>query len=46
MKPVWIPSFISIGTMGIELCEFKEKKKKNNNMDKIGKMQYEEEVVF
>ena len=37
MKPVQIPSFMSIGTMVIELREFKEKKK-NNNMDKMGKM--------
>ena len=40
MKPVQIPSFMSIGTMVIELCEFKEKKEKknnnNNNMDKMG----------
>ena len=35
MKPVQIPSFMSIGTTGIELREFKEKKKKKN-MDKIG----------
>ena len=40
MKPVQIPSLMSIGTTVIELCEFKEKKKKkkkknNNNMDKI-----------
>ena len=28
MKPVQIPSFISIGTTVIELCELKEKKKK------------------
>ena len=35
MKPVQIPSFMSIGTTVIELREFKEKKK--NNMDKIGK---------
>ena len=33
MKPVQIPSFMSIGTTVIELREFKEKKK--NNMDKI-----------
>ena len=40
MKPVQIPSFMSIGTTVIELCEFKEKKKKkkNNNMDKMGKI--------
>ena len=42
MKPVQIPSFMSIGTMVIELREFKEKKKKNNNnnnnMDKMGKI--------
>ena len=38
MKPVQIPSFMSIGTMVIELCEFKEKKKKKNNMDKMGKI--------
>ena len=44
-KPVQIPSFMSIGTTVIELCEFKEKKK-NNNMDKMGKIFLEEEVVF
>ena len=42
MKPVQIPSFMSIGTTVIELREFKEKKKKkkknNNNMDKMGKI--------
>ena len=44
MKPVQIPSFISIGITVIELREFKEKKKKkkkkkkNNNMDKMGKI--------
>ena len=41
MKPVQIPSFMSIGTTIIELCEFKEKKKKKkkkNNMDKMGKI--------
>ena len=37
MKPVQIPSFMSIGTTVIALCEFKEKKKKNN-MDKMGKI--------
>ena len=42
MKPVQMPSFMSIGTTVIELREFKEKKKKNmyninNNMDKMGK---------
>ena len=37
MKPVQIPSFMSIGTTVIELCEFKEKKKKKKkNMDKMG----------
>ena len=36
MKLVQIPSFMSIGTTDIELREFKEKKK-NNNMDKMGK---------
>ena len=35
MKPVQIPSFMSIGTTVIELREFKEKKKKKNNMDKM-----------
>ena len=35
MKPVQIPSFMSIGTTGIEIREFKEKKKK---LDKIGNM--------
>ena len=34
MKPVQIPSFISIGITGIQLREFKEKKKKKN-MGKI-----------
>ena len=40
MKPVQIPSFMSIGTMVIELREFKEKKKKKkkNTMDKMGKI--------
>ena len=38
MKPVQIPSFMSIGTTVIELREFKEKKKKKNNMDKMGKI--------
>ena len=40
MKPVQIPSFMSIGTMVIELREFKEKKKKKKkkNMDKMGKI--------
>ena len=40
MKPVQIPSFMSIGTTVIELREFKEKKKKKkkkNTMDKMGK---------
>ena len=37
MKLVQIPSFMSIGTTDIELREFKEKKKKKNNMDKMGK---------
>ena len=37
MKPVQVPSFMSIGTTDIELREFKEKKKKNN-MDKMGKI--------
>ena len=37
MKPVQIPSFMSIGTTVIGLREFKEKKKKNN-MDKMGKI--------
>ena len=37
MKLVEIPSFMSIGTTDIELREFKEKKK-NNNMDKMGKI--------
>ena len=35
MKPVQTPSFMSIGTTVIELCEFKEKKK---YMDKMGKI--------
>ena len=35
MKPVQLPSFMSIGTTVIELREFKEKKKKKN-MDKMG----------
>ena len=39
MKPVQIPSFMSIGTMVIELHEFKEKKKKKKkNMNKMGKI--------
>ena len=42
MKPVQIPSFMSIDTTVIELREFKEKKKKKkkkkNNMDKMGKI--------
>ena len=38
MKPAHIPSFMSIGTMVIELHEFKEKKKKEKNMDKMGKI--------
>ena len=38
MKSVQIPSFISIGTTVIELREFKEKKKKKNTMDKMGKI--------
>ena len=38
MKPVQIPSFMSIGTTVIELREFKEKKKKKKNMDKMGKI--------
>ena len=41
MKPVQIPSSMSIGTTVIELREFKEKKKKKkkkNNMDKMGKI--------
>ena len=40
MKPVQIPSFMSIGTTVIELREFKEKKKKKkkNTMDKMGKI--------
>ena len=41
MKPVLIPSFMSIGTTVIELREFKEKKKKKkkkNTMDKMGKI--------
>ena len=37
MKPVQIPSFMSIGTTVIELREFKVKKKKKKNMDKMGK---------
>ena len=38
MKPVQVPSFMSIGTTVIELREFKEKKKKKKNMDKMGKI--------
>ena len=38
MKPVQIPSFMSIGTTVIELREFKEKKKKKNTVDKMGKI--------
>ena len=37
---MYIPSFTPIGTMVIELCEFKKKK---NNMDKIGKLKVESE---
>ena len=40
MKPVQVPSFMSIGTTVIEFREFKEKKKKKKNnidMDKLGK---------
>ena len=38
MKPIQIPRSMSIGTTGTELCEFKVKKKNNNNnMDKLGK---------
>ena len=37
MKPIQIPSFMSIGTTVIELREFKKKKKKKKkNMDKMG----------
>ena len=35
MKPVQIPSFVSIGTTVIELREFEEKK---NDMDEMGKL--------
>ena len=43
MKPVQIPSSMSIGTTVIELREFKEKKKKKKkkkkkNTDKMGKI--------
>ena len=41
MKPVQLPSFMSIGITVIELREFKEKKKKKKkkkNMDKMGKI--------
>ena len=39
MKPVLVQSFMAIGTMVIELREFKEKKKKKKNtMDKMGKI--------
>ena len=38
MKPVQIPSFMSIGTMVIELREFKEKKKKKKKKKKMGKI--------
>ena len=39
MKPILIQSFMAIGTMVIELREFKEKKKKKKNtMDKMGKI--------
>ena len=36
MKPIQLPSFMSIGITGIELREFKDKK--NNNVEKIGKI--------
>ena len=39
MKPICIPSFVSIGIMVIELREFNnKKKKKKKNMDKLGKI--------
>ena len=39
MKPVQVPSFMSIDTTVIELREFEEKKKKKKkNMDKLGKI--------
>ena len=41
-KHIQISTFISIGTMVIELCEFnkkkKKKKKKKKNMDKMAKL--------
>ena len=45
MKPVQIPSFMSIGTTVIELREFKEKKKKRT-WTKWEKILALEEVVF
>ena len=44
MKPVQIPSFMSIGTTVIELRAFKEKKK--NNMEKMGIICLEKKVVL
>ena len=39
MKPVQIPSFMSIGTTVIEVREFKQKEReKKKNMDKMGKI--------
>ena len=35
MKPVQLLSFICSGTMVIKLCEFNDKKKKKNTMDKM-----------
>ena len=44
MKPVQIPSFVSIGTTVIELREFEEKK---NDMDEMGKISLaDREMVF
>ena len=34
-KHICISSFISIGTVVIELCEFNQKKKKKKKMDKM-----------
>ena len=34
MKPLQLPSFMLIGTMVIELCEFNDKKKKKKKKKK------------
>ena len=35
-----LPCFVCSGTMVIELCEFNDKKKKKNNMDKMQKLTF------